>query len=185
MEPIRITVIGEPIASALNRNIAKQQQRVQKAIGAAAAKLGDSIVAKGREDISSAGKFGARWTTSGLTYDITPEGIVSTINIREAVPYWRVFQYGAVISGKPLLWIPLSFATEAQGVSAKDFPGRLFRVDRKSGGVPLLLSAEDKQPKYHGQESVTIPKKFHLVEIATLEAQKFGELYKIEMASGG
>jgi hypothetical protein len=185
MAPIRITVVGEPIAPALSRNLAKQQQRIQKAIGAAAIKLGDSIVEKGRADISAAGKFGARWTTSGLTSDVTPEGNVSTINIREAVSYWRVFQYGAVIQGKPLLWIPLSFATEAQGVSAKDFPGRLFRVDRKSGGAPLLLSADDKQPKYHGQESVRIPKKFHLVEIAVAESKTFGALYQVEMASGG
>jgi hypothetical protein len=97
------------------------------------------------------------------------------------VPYWRVFQNGAIIQGKPLLWIPLSFATEAQGVSAKDYPGRLFRVDRKSGGAPLLMSADDKQPKYSGHESVRIPKKFHLVEIVTAEAKTFGALYRVEM----
>jgi hypothetical protein len=117
-----------------------------------------------------------------LTSDVAGEGNSRTISIREAVPYWRVFQYGAVISGKPLLWIPLSFAREAQGVSAKNFPGRLFRVDRKSGGAPLLLAADDKQPKYHGQTSVRIPKKFHLVEIAQAESKTFGALYRVEMA---
>jgi hypothetical protein len=185
MPDISITVVGDPIGTQLASNLAKQKLRVQKAISTAATKLGNTIVEKGRQDISSAGKFGPRWTTSGLTYDVAPEGNSSTINIREAVPYWRVFQYGAVIQGKPLLWIPLSFAPEAQGVSARDFPGRLFRVDRKSGGAPLLLSADDKQPKYHGQESVRIPKKFHLVEIAQAESKTFGGLYAVEMASSG
>lgn len=173
-------LVGEPIVAQLSRNLKKHQQRIQRATGAAAIQLAETIVEKGRADIQSAGKFGPRWTT-GLTYNITGKGNVRTINIREAVPYWRVFQYGAVIQGRPLLWIPLSFATEAQGVRARDFPGRLFRVDRKSGGAPLLLSADDGQPKYHGQEQVRIPKKFHLVEIAVAEAKTFGELYRLEM----
>lgn len=179
--PLEIKLIGQPIVAQLSANLKRYQAKIARAVGAAATQLGETIVQKGRADISSAGKFGPRWTTSGLTYDITGSGNVRTINIREAVPYWRVFQYGAVIQGKPLLWIPLSFATEAQGVRARDFPGRLFRVDRKSGGAPLLLSADDGEPKYHGQESVRIPKKFHLIEIARAEAKTYGELYRVEM----
>lgn len=183
--PLEIKLVGEPIVGALTRNLAKQQLRVRKAIGAAATKLGDSIVVKGRADISSAGKFGPRWT-SGLTAGVTGEGTVRTITIREAAAHWQTHQFGAVIHGRPLLllWIPLSFATEAQGVRARDFPGRLFRVDRKSGGAPLLLSAEDKMPKYSGHESVRIPKRFHLVEIAQAESKTFGALYRVEMAQG-
>jgi hypothetical protein len=180
MANISVRVAGDPISERLKGNLEKHRQRVQRAVDAATDQLADSIVEKGREDISSAGNFGQRWTT-GLTSDVGGSGNVRTITLRQQVPYWRVFQDGAVIAGKPLLWIPLSFATEAQGVRARDFPGRLFRVDRKSGGAPLLMSVDDKQPKYFGAESVRIPKKFHLVEIATAEARTFGELYRVEM----
>jgi hypothetical protein len=178
---IGIRVVGPPLDAQLDRNLEKYRLKVQAAIDSATDQLAETMVEKGREDIASAGKFGSRWTTEGLTSDVSGSGTIRTITIREAVPYWRVFQNGAIIQGKPLLWIPLSFATEAQGVSAKDYPGRLFRVDRKSGGVPLLMSADDKQPKYSGHESVRIPKKFHLVEIVTAEAKTFGALYRVEM----
>ena len=177
-----IRIVGPPLDAQLNRNLDKYRQKIQVALGAATDQLAESMVEKGREDIASAGNFGSRWTTEGLTSDVSGSGTTRTITIREAVPYWRVFQEGAVVQGKPLLWIPLSFAPEAQGVSAKDYPGRLFRVDRKSGGAPLLLSADDKQPKYSGHESVRIPKKFHLVEIVTAEAKTFGALYRVEMS---
>jgi len=35
------------------------------------------------------------------------------------------FQFGKVIHGKPLLFIPFSFAKDAQGVNARDY-GPLF-----------------------------------------------------------
>jgi hypothetical protein len=178
---IGIRFDGPPAAAQVGANLAKYKQKIRRSVDAAANKLGNSIVQKGRADIASAGQFGQRWT-QGLTSEVANEGDARTvITIREAVPYWRVFQDGAIIHGKPLLWIPLSFAPEAQGVSAKDFPGRLFYVERKSGGAPLLLSADDGEPKYSGHESVRIPKKFHLLEIITAESKTFGELYRVEM----
>jgi hypothetical protein len=180
---ITVRVAGDPISGQLTRNLDKHRQRVARAVEAATSQLAENILEKGREDISGAGNFGSRWTT-GLTSDVGGSGNVRTVTIKQAVAYWKVFQDGAVISGKPLLWIPMSSATEAQGVSAKDFPGRLFRVERKSGGVPLLMSADDKQVKYTGHESVRIPKKFHLVEIANAEAKTFGALYRVEMTKG-
>lgn len=180
---ITVRVEGDPISGRLTKNLEAHRQRVQRAVEAATSQLAENIVEKGRDDISSAGNFGSRWT-EGLTSDVGGSGNVRTVTIRQAVPYWRAHQDGAVISGKPLLWIPMSSATEAQGVSAKDFPGRLFRVERKSGGVPLLMSADDKQVKYTGHEQVRLGKRFHLVEIANAEAKTFGALYRVEMTKG-
>lgn len=182
MIDIKVTVEGPPVGPQAAAALELQKQRIYRAINTATNKLSGSILKLGRADISSAGKFGARWTT-GLTTTVTGEGPVRVVTLREAVPYWRVFQYGAIIKGKPLLWIPLSFAGIPPGTRARDFHGRLFRVDRKGGGAPLLLSADDKKPKYFGIESVRIPKKFHLVEIARAEANTFGALYRVEMAS--
>lgn len=95
------------------------------------------------------------------------------------VPYWTVFQFGKVIQGRPLLWIPLSFATDAQGVMARDYPGPLFRVDR-AGKAPLLMTNVGKraEAKYFGKESVRIPKKFHLIEICTRIGRGLAEMYR-------
>lgn len=179
-----ITFEPKSIGPELDANFEKIKQRILKALDAATQQLSENILQEGRSDISGAGNFGARWT-EGFTADISGEGYVRTLTLRHAVPYWKVFQYGAIIHGRPLLWIPM----EKGGPRAREFGGRLFRVPRdpaqmrrKGGGVPLLMSAADKQVKYTGHESVTIPKKFHLIEIARAEAKTVGALFKLEMA---
>jgi Family of unknown function (DUF6441) len=176
------TSINPPsITPQLDAQADKIKQRIEKALAAAVERLAENVLQEGRSDIARAGRFGARWT-QGFTAEVDGTGTVRTVTFRQAVPYWKVFQYGALIQGKPLLWIPLSHTGIT--VRARDFPGRLFRVDRKSGGAPLLLSTADKQPKYHGQQSVRIPKKFHLVEIIRAESKTIGALYRLELTSG-
>ena len=160
----------------LEANIRAAQRKIKAASEQAAQDVAAAILQRGRADIQAAGNFGTRWT-EGLQAPVHV-GKKIVVSVQHTVPYWRVFQTGKVIKGKPLLWIPLSHAQEAQGVSAKDYPGRLFRTTRKSDGLPLLGSVDDKEMKYFGKESVTIPKKFHLVEIAREEAQKYGALYR-------
>jgi hypothetical protein len=144
----------------------------------------NEIEKRGRADIAAAGRFGSRWT-DGFRVSVSEGGGHVRIEAKEAVPYWSVFQYGAIIHGKPLLWIPLSFADDAQGVRARDYPGQLFRVDRKGGKAPLLLTpGSPAKPKYFGKEFVTIPKKFHLLEIIRDVAKNFRNLYKENMKKG-
>jgi hypothetical protein len=179
---VAITVTPPSIQAEIDAANKKIQQRIDKAITAAIDQLADNILREGRRDIAAAGKFGTRWT-QGFTYSLSGAGSARDLTFRQAVPYWRVFQYGAIIHGKPLLWIPLS--STGIKVRARDFPGRLFRVDRRGGGPPLLMSVTDKQVKYTGHESVRIPKKFHLVEIVRAEARTFGALYRAEFAQSG
>lgn len=176
------TVTPPSIQAELDAANAKIQRRIDKALTAATEQLAENILQEGRRDISGAGNFGTRWT-QGFTYDIQGTGAARALTFHQAVPYWRVFQYGAVIRGKPLLWIPLS--NTGIKVRARDFPGRLFRVDRRGGGPPLLMSSADKQVKYTGHESVRIPKKFHLVEIVRAEVKTFGALYRAEFTQSG
>ena len=160
--PLRfqITTIG-PRYAALLRTKADQ---IQGAAVQAMEEVRDEILQKGRENISGAGNFGARWT-DGLKGEVTEAGPGEVdLTITHDVPYFMVFQRGARISGKPLLAIPLSFAGVPKGLYARNFPGGLFRVDRRSGR-PLLLSRADRQPKYFLIDSVTIPKKFQVLEI--------------------
>lgn len=165
MPTVRLYMDNERVGQKFERSVSRQAARVRNAARAAAYDAGEEVRKRVAADIKSAGNFGPRWT-GGLNVEITEGGGNIRIAFNHEVPYWSVFQYGKIINGKPLLWIPLSFATDAKGVLARNFPGGLFYVDRSAKGkAPLLLSRQSREPKYFGKESVTIPKKFHIIEI--------------------
>jgi hypothetical protein len=185
---IKVFLAGERVGPKLERSLKLKKKKVLDAERGAAKDVVAYVVPKARADIAGAGKFGGRWT-SGFRGSVksTPDGVhvLFTMPTKPPMKFWPVFQKGATIRGKPMLWIPLSFAKDAQGVLARDFPGGLFRVDRKKGGAPLLLSRADRQPKYFGKTSVRIPKKFHLVEIIREGAKKLGPFYRARMKKNG
>lgn len=174
---IRITFDGKQAGRKFTYGMKRQATRVTRAASKTARDVGELMEKEGRANILMAkGKFGSRWR-QGLHAKVTHGGGNYRISMMHDVPYWRVFEYGATIHGKPLLWIPLSFATDAKGVRARDYPGQLFRVDRKSGAAPLLLTPPGI-PKYFGKASVTIPQKFHLREVAASISRDIPVLYR-------
>src|SRR5215471_15665364 len=104
---MKVEVEGQNVAGVLQSNIAGWSAEVRARVVKTARLASGLIEEHGRDDIRQAGKFGTRWT-DGLTARVTETKQTVSITVREAVPYWRVFQYGATIRGKPLLWIPLS-----------------------------------------------------------------------------
>lgn len=123
---------------------------------AAVEEAAQNILAKGRADIAGAGNFGGRWT-AGLKAAVTDSESEVTLTVTHDVPYWTVFQNGKTILGKPLLFF------------APTKPPAGLRP-----GAPL--------PPVIAKKSVTIPKKFHLVEIAKEEADKVPSIFKQMMA---
>lgn len=186
MATVRVFFTGERVGPQLTRSAQKNYAKMLAAERGAAKDVIADVVPKARADISKAGRFGSAWT-NGFNGKVTEGGgfirVSFTMTGNPPVKYWRVFQYGAIIRGKPMLWIPLSFAKDAQGIRARDYPGKLFRVDRKGGKAPLLMtpSSGGAQAKYFGKESVKIPKKFHLVEIIKQGAQKMKNFYNQRM----
>jgi hypothetical protein len=181
---LRLYLAGDRAGPKFEANTARQGERVRASARAAAQDTADIFLQRGRADIRSAGKFGPRWT-DGLTCKVSEGGGNIRIAISEAVPYWRVFQYGATIKAinpSGLLWIPFDFAQDAIGIWPRDYPGGLFRVNR-DGKAPLLLGKDDKEPKYFGVPQVTIPKKFHLVEIAQQTAREMKTAYRARFAA--
>lgn len=162
-------------APKFKQNLAGLHDRFQDALTAAVNMAASMIKAQGDADIASAGKFGARWT-GGLHVD--PDTTIGNmrISMTHDVPYAGIFETGGEIRGAPLLWIPIS-GTDAQGTPASEYSGGLFSVNRKSGGRPLLFSIADKQPKYFGIESVTIPKLFHLGQITKSVMGNFRQIF--------
>ena len=181
MAKVRVYVNGDKVGPTIGRILATQSDLVREATQAAAVDFVSAFRARAAADIAAAGHFGSRWT-DGFTASVTQGGGNIAISISSQVPYFNVFQYGAVIHGKPMLWIPLSFATDAKGIRARDY-GQLFRVERKQGAPLLLAPGKPAQPKYFGKESVTIPKKFHTIEIAREMAAGFREFYYARRAA--
>lgn len=189
MTELRIYFQGDRAGPKLQRATERAGEKVRAAARETAQQAATQIVEEGREDISSApGNWGSRWL-EGLQAKVTEGGGNIRISVTHKIPYFGVFQDGAVINGRPMLWIPLSFADAAtaawpgRGVRARDYPGRLFRVDRKVG-APLLLDSYSKKPQYFGKESVTIPKKFHVREIAIEIARHMKEMFRENLKNG-
>lgn len=183
---ITVKLDSEQVGKQFKFGVQRFADRAAKAAQVAARRAAEEIVTEGRKDIKSAGDFGSSRWQQGLQAKISFKSR-SDINIRitHAVFYWKVFEFGAVIRGKPLLWIPLSFAKDAQGVRARDYPGRLFRVDRKHGAPLLMTNNGGKaQAKYFGKEKVTIPKKFHLRTIAARITRKLNKYYREAFKNG-
>jgi hypothetical protein len=113
-------------------------------------------------DIASAGNFGPRWAASFIVDTRFEGGTRGVMRAGFSIPYAHVHEFGAVIHGRPLLWIPLSW--NAFKGRAGEYPGRLFRVERE-GRNPLLFSVDDKQAKYVGVKQVTLRPRFHIRQI--------------------
>jgi len=190
MTTLRIYLEGDQAGPKFEKNLKTKALLVRTAIRAAAQDAATDIEAQGSLDIAAAGNFGPRWTT-GLHARVSEGGGSIRISVTHDVPYFMVHERGALIQGRPLLWIPLSFATgipQIPGTSghvrARDYPGSLFRVDRRDGKAPLLLDVSTKEPKYFGISQVRIPKRFHVLEIATDIARKFKDYYKDRFDNG-
>jgi len=173
---------GDKIGSQFKRRVKKFSEKMTRATQSAAYRAADEIEVRGREDIRAGGNFGSDRWQDGFRAKVSYKSRTD-INIRvtHTVFFWKVFEFGATIHGRPMLWIPLSFALDARGVRARDFPGRLFRVNRL-GKAPLLLS--DDGPKYFGKESVTIPRKWHLRQIVRDVSREMNDYYKDAMKNG-
>lgn len=162
------------------KNFGDKQRR---AVAGTARRLSSEIETAGRANIAAGGNFKSERWQQGFRAVVSFQGAGNAIiRVIHAVSYWKVFEFGAVILGKPLLWIPLGFSQAGQlMVRARDFPGQLFRVDRKRG-APLLMNKDG--PQYFGKESVRIPRKWRLRDTVRRIARNTATYYKDAMKNG-
>jgi hypothetical protein len=178
---------GKTVGVQLKQNLDKNYQRIADASRGAMQEARGVILKEGAADIRKGGNFGNRWVKS-LTSELTPERgrtVNLILNTFHKIPYANIFEYGGIIKGKPLLWIPLSFANIK--IRARDWAkryGGLFRVDRKGGKAPLLLSVRTGEPKYFGKESVKQKRRFQLRPIIKRTAAKLGTFYRKAYRNG-
>jgi hypothetical protein len=113
-----------------------QGQAAQEAIKDVAAYM----IAKGRANIAAAGFAGGLENTLNVSTSFSSNRDVARVS--HGVPYAMVFEHGATIEGKPLLWLPLPGTPKTIGarkMTAKLYEqeiGPLFYV--KGGKYPML-----------------------------------------------
>src|SRR5215471_708150 len=165
MATLRIYTTGDKLGPSFTR----------KTVGAlflAAEDAATAIEEEGRKDIASAGNFGARWT-EGLHAKVTRGGGNIRVSVTHDIPYWTVHQFGATIRGRPLLWIPLpDVPRDYRGTST-------FFQTSKRGNLLLFekTGARDIRPLRVAKEQVTIPKRFHVIEIAQAIARRMQQFF--------
>jgi hypothetical protein len=140
-----------------------------------------NAVQQGRKDIAAAGRFGIKWQ-QGLQYRTkgASEGGAASLNATATIFHRygiaEVFEYGATISGKPLLWIPTTPGAPPPKKSGK----KLVSVNI-AGKPPMLFDAADrdrhKKPLYVGVKQVRIAQKFHIRDIVKENMKHMGELF--------
>jgi len=184
MSSIRATFLDKQMGAKFKLLQKKNAGQIHTASAQTAKQSATEIQTRGRKNIRGAGNFKSPRWQEGFRSIPRLKGRDFTIITSSIVPYFNIFEFGGIIHGKPLLWIPLSFAFDAFKIRARDFPGGLFRVDRKTGGAPLLLSIKTGEPKYFGKESVKIPKKFSIRVICKAVVKKMSTYFKRNMKRG-
>lgn len=174
-------IIASKAAPKFKQNLAGLHDRFAKAMTATANQLASMWKQAADADISSAG-FGQSWTSA---LKVTVEGATAQ-NMRIALTIDKegagIFAKGGTIKGKPLLWIPFSFS-DAKGTKASEYGGGLYSVNNP-GKRPMLFGLNDKQPKYFGIESVTIPQKFHLDQVQKSVMANFRAVFDQNFKAG-
>lgn len=159
----------------------KKQRSVATTYVAALRQTAADAVEEGRRNIAGAGKFGGKWQ-SGLQFRMegAAEGGEPSLQAK-AIIFHRfgfagVFEHGATIAGKPLLWIPTTPGGPPASRSGKKLTSATVR------GQPMLFDANDRardrKPLYIGVPSVRIPKKWRITEIVKKHAARFAELFR-------
>jgi hypothetical protein len=174
---IKVTV-DEP---AWLKMIREKQRPVAEAAVAALQEVAADSVKEGQANIAGSGRFGGRWI-SGLRYrmaDAQTEGGEPSLQAKAVIFHAfgiaGVFEHGAVIEGKPLLWIPTDPNAPRASRSGKKLVSATIR------GQPVLFDAGDpdrhRKPLYIGVPSVRIPKKWRITEIVKEHFKQLGMLF--------
>ena len=160
--------------------IREKQRAVATASVAALRETAANAVQEGRANIGGAGQFEGKWQ-SGLQYrtrDAVEDGepsLQAKAIIFHKLGIAGVFEHGATIQGKPLLWIPTTPGRPPASRSGKKLTSATVR------GKPMLFDANDpardRKPLYIGVPSVRIPKKWRITEIVEQHAARIAALF--------
>ena len=172
--------------SAWLKLIREKQRPIATAAIAALRETAANAVQEGRSNIAGAGKFGPKWQ-SGLQYRTQDAGAGGEPSLRakaiifHKIGFAGVFEHGATIQGKPMLWIPTTEGGPRASRSGKKLTSATVR------GKPMLFDANDpdrhRKPLYIGVPSVRIPKKWRITDIVKQHVRRFAQLFHNHLKS--
>jgi hypothetical protein len=151
----------------------KFRQAAQSAIKDAAAEA----VTQGRSQIGAAG-FSSRWQKGLVSKSLKGKPDQPAQLIFHRIGFFTVFERGATISGKPLLWLPVEENLPASVHSPKQYRGGKL-VSATIGGTPFLFSPKDyHKALFVGVPQVKIRKRLSLRNLFKSVAKQLPELLK-------
>jgi hypothetical protein len=166
--------------------IREKKRPIAGAAVGALVQVANDAVAEGRKQIAASGRFAAprrtiriqdTWLT-GLKARMrdAKEGGQPSLQAKalvfHSIGLAGIFEFGATILGKKLLWIPINPRAPPAGRSGKSFVSATIR------GTPVLFDASDprrdRKPLYIGVPTIRIPKKWRILEIVQRHFQQLG-----------
>lgn len=192
-----MTDVAKGFVDVIAREIEKP---MAKAATAAIRDAGDIAKRAGRSRIAAAG-FSRKWQNA-LRVNIYPpqgESLRPAAFVFHKIRYAGVFEEGAIVAGKPLLWLPLSNVPIRRGRAMTPSQyvrsvGPLVSVQRP-GSPPLLFpkyrakrsrrrAAESlgRKPLYIGLSAVHIAKRFDIKDAVQKAAAQVPALYARHLA---
>jgi hypothetical protein len=188
--------------AAIAGGFAKAMEDAQRPIAkAATAAVGDAAaIAKrdGRRDIA-AGGLSRKWQNALRTKIFPPQGVSMrpAAIVYHRIPYAAVFEEGAVIRGRPFLWLPTEHVPLRSGgrrMTPAQYArsiGPLVAIMSRSG-TPLLVpkhrakgsrrrpgsgSGDPRKPLYVGVPVAVIGKRFDIAGVVARAAERLPDLY--------
>jgi hypothetical protein len=170
-------------------NLLAGEQAIAPAAVAALRETAANAVQEGRQNIGAAGPGfrRAKWQ-SGLQYltKDAKEGGEPSLQAKAVIFHKYgiagVFEHGATIQGKPMLWIPTVHGAPTASRSGKKLVSATVR------GQPMLFDANDRDPHrkplYIGVKSTRIPKKFRIFEIVKKHVARFASIFAKHFKAG-
>jgi hypothetical protein len=194
--------ISDAAKSFVDAVVKEVQRPIAKAATAAVREAGEIAKRDGRTSIAAAG-FSRKWQNA-LRVNIYPprgDSMRPAAFIFHKIRYAGVFEEGAVISGQPLLWLPLPNVPLRRGrpMTPSQYArsiGPLVSIQRP-GGPPLLFpkyrpgrrrrraaTGIDRKPLYVGLSSVAIAKRFDIKGAAQNAATQLPSLFAKHLREG-
>lgn len=159
-----------------DKEIADAVRGITRALELAVKDTAKLAVKQGRANIAAAG-FSSRWQrgVKSKFYANRRTGNPAAV-ISDRMPFVEVFEKGADITGKPLLWLPVE-KNLPKGVKSPRQYGRKLVSVNVSGKPPMLFDPNNRLlgPLFIGTRSVHIRKRFDLVRVWTEAASHLDE----------
>jgi hypothetical protein len=185
--------------------VREKQYPIAAAAVAALRDVAAISVQEGRADIAAAGpNFRGNWQErlQYRTFDDNDAAGGPSMDAKAVIFHKYgiagVFEYGATMHGRPLIWIPTtrrgssanvfgltSMPTRTKKGQQREIRRSRFLVSATINGQPMLFDkrdkARDRKPVYVGVKQVTVPKKFHITEIVKANWEKLAALFLLHL----